>query len=101
MIEQPIVSVAKRYLALYYLPLLQMTGMEQAVQIPEPSQKFSNIQLELLRLYAHNVSDEELLDVKDMLARYFADKAIQNLGEWNKSNHIDDNVLETWLSEKT
>jgi hypothetical protein len=36
----------------------------------------SNIQLELLRLYAKNISDSELQDIRLMLARYFMQKAV-------------------------
>ena len=37
-----------------------------AVQKP-----ISNIQLELLKVYASNISEEDILHVKDYLARYF------------------------------
>jgi len=38
-------------------------------------QPFSNVQLELLKLFASNVSDEDLLEIKDILAKYFLEKA--------------------------
>lgn len=43
------------------------------VQDLKPS--FSNLQLELLKLYANGVSDEQLLEIKWLLGKYFADKA--------------------------
>ncbi len=36
---------------------------------------FSRLQLELLKIYAHEPSDEELSDIQHLLARYYADKA--------------------------
>lgn len=36
----------------------------------------SNIQLELLKLYSTDISDEDLLQIKQMIAHYFAQKAI-------------------------
>ncbi len=33
----------------------------------------SNLQLELLKLYATNISDQQLLEIRRMLAVYFAD----------------------------
>jgi hypothetical protein len=42
------------------------------VQLTTP---LSNLQLELLKLYVRNVSQEDLLQIKYMLARYFAQKA--------------------------
>ena len=35
----------------------------------------SNLQQELLRLYARNISEDDVLAIKKMLASYFADKA--------------------------
>lgn len=43
------------------------------VQDIKPS--FSNLQLELLKLYANGISDEQLLEIKWLLGKYFADKA--------------------------
>jgi len=40
------------------------------------NQNFSNIQLELLKLYSTDVKENELLDIKNYLAKYFAKKAI-------------------------
>lgn len=40
---------------------------------------FSNLQLELLKLYSNGISDEQLLEVKWMLGRYFADKATESM----------------------
>jgi hypothetical protein len=39
--------------------------------------KLSNIQMELLKLYSRNIPDEELLEVKKILAEYFSRKAIE------------------------
>lgn len=40
------------------------------------AQPLTNVQLELLKLYSTNLSQEDLLDIKKLLARYFAQKAI-------------------------
>lgn len=36
----------------------------------------SNLQLELLKMFAHQVPDEDLIAVRKMLVQYFAQKAI-------------------------
>jgi len=46
--------------------------MNAEYSIPQP---FSNLQLELLKLYARKVSDRDLLQIKTLLGQYFADKA--------------------------
>ena len=38
------------------------------------SQPFSNIQLEILKLFADNVADEDLVAIKDLISRYFFEK---------------------------
>jgi hypothetical protein len=37
--------------------------------------KLSNLQLELLKIFSRNISDDQLLEIKGILSRYFADKA--------------------------
>ena len=39
----------------------------------------SNIQKELLKLYAHDVSDEQLLAIKQLLADFFAKEIDQQM----------------------
>lgn len=61
--------------------------------------KLSNIQMELLKLYSRNIPDEELLEVKKILAEYFSRKAIAEADViWNKKNYSDekmDNLLKS------
>jgi hypothetical protein len=33
---------------------------------------FTNLQIELLRMYAHQVSEQDLLQIKDLIGEYFA-----------------------------
>lgn len=37
----------------------------------------SNMQMELLKLYATNISDADLLEIKRYLARFFMNKAVE------------------------
>jgi hypothetical protein len=54
----------------------------------------SNLQLELLRTFTHQISDEDLLAIKKMLADYFAQKAI-NLADnvWKENNWTGNDTL--------
>ncbi|MBS4029644.1 MAG: hypothetical protein KGZ58_13535 [Ignavibacteriales bacterium] len=38
---------------------------------------FTNAQLELLKLFSRNISEEDLLEIKKQLAQYFAKKTIE------------------------
>ncbi|MBK7871371.1 MAG: hypothetical protein IPJ74_12205 [Saprospiraceae bacterium] len=45
--------------------------MEATLQTP-----LSNLQLELLKLFAQNVAEEDLIAIRQLIARYFAEKAM-------------------------
>lgn len=50
----------------------------------------SNIQVELLKLYESNVSDETLLEMKKVLAKFFLEKARQQADSvWEEKNYSD------------
>lgn len=51
--------------------------IQEQSNIPEhipPPTKFTNIQHELLRLYSYNISDEDLLAIRDLIGTYFKNK---------------------------
>lgn len=62
-------------------------------------QPLSPLQLELLKLYAFNPSERELLDVKRMLADYFGDRLVRKVDERIDQLGITDEDLENWLHE--
>lgn len=51
-----------------------MTTPKSAAAIPTRT-PLSNLQLTLLKLYASNVSEEDLKAIQRLIARYFAEKA--------------------------
>jgi len=62
------------------------------------NQNFSNIQLELLKLYATNIQDNELLDVKNHLARYFAQKAVSKADTIWDAKNLDNDKMDKWIN---
>lgn len=59
----------------------------------------SNLQLELLRLYATDVSEETLREVKTILAKYFADKATAEMDKvWDDQGLSEQTVID-WTNE--
>jgi predicted metal-binding transcription factor (methanogenesis marker protein 9) len=59
----------------------------------------SNIQLELLKLYATNISDNELLEIKRYLAKFFMQKAIAAADQaWDEKGYTEEQ-MEEWLEE--
>ena len=59
----------------------------------------SNIQKELLKLYANNVSDEELFEIRLMLSQYFAKKATEEMDKFVDENGIEAGTLVKWSHE--
>jgi hypothetical protein len=71
-------------------------NMQVAIASNEKYQPFSNLQLELLKLYADNVEESDLLEIKRIIAQYFADKA-SNLADiaWEQRNLNEASLLNT------
>jgi hypothetical protein len=68
--------------------------MEQILSTP-----FSNIQLELLKLYAHQVSDQDLLNIKQIVGEYFANRLIAKADQVWETRKWDDQKIESILNE--
>jgi hypothetical protein len=50
------------------------------------TQSLTNLQLELLKVYARQISDEDVLAIQKMIANYFAQKAMNLADEvWDKN----------------
>jgi len=59
----------------------------------------SNLQQELLKLYASNVEDSDLLHIKRYLAKYFAEKAIKEADRiWDEKGYTNE-TMDQWLNE--
>ncbi len=59
----------------------------------------SNLQVELLKLYATNISDDELLEVKRYLAKFFMKKAIAEADKtWDEKGYTN-KLMQEWIEE--
>jgi len=59
----------------------------------------SNMQLELLKLYSQDIEEKDLLAIKKLLAKYFAEKASDEMDKlWDKNLWSDD-TMDKWLNE--
>ena len=60
----------------------------------------SNIQQELLKLYSSDISEDDLLHIKNYIARYFAFKAIGEADKvWDEKGYTDD-TMDQLLNEE-
>ncbi len=59
--------------------------------IPQP---FTNLQLELLKIFSYKIDDRDLLEIKRMLGKYFADKASDLADKiWDEKQLNADEIL--------
>ncbi len=59
----------------------------------------SNVQKELLKLYANDVSEATLLEIKQILAKYFAEKATSAMDDFWAENHLTEQTMIDWTNE--
>lgn len=53
----------------------------------------SNAQLEILKAFSHDLTEEELKDFKDTIANFFAKRAIQAANQaWDEKSWTDEDV---------
>lgn len=62
-------------------------------------QKLNSLQLELLKVYSFEPSKEDLLVIKDFLAKHFSDKLLKNVQQAIKEKNISDDDLDSWVNE--
>lgn len=63
------------------------------------STKLTNIQLELLKLFALNVPDADLLYIKRFLAQYFAQKATEEVDKLWEEKAWTEETMRQWSHE--
>ncbi len=70
--------------------------MDTSIINPNP---LSNLQEELLKLFSYNVSEEELLKVKDFIGKLFLNKLSDEVNKAIEDKNITNDDLEKWLYE--
>jgi hypothetical protein len=61
----------------------------------------SNVQIKLMRLFSTNLSDKELIELKDVLSKFYSSKAIEHADEiWDDKN-LNNDDMEKWLNGKS
>ena len=62
--------------------------------------KLSELQLELLKVYSFNPTEEDLIEIKKILANYFSNKLISKVQSGIEKRNISNSDLEDWLNEE-
>ncbi|WP_420151189.1 hypothetical protein [Spirosoma sp.] len=61
--------------------------------------KLSNLQMELLKLYPYTVSEEELKEIRLLLADYFARKIDIEMNQLSQEKGWNEQTIEGWKNE--
>jgi len=62
-------------------------------------QPLTNVQLELVKLYSTDLKQRELLELKQLLANFFAQKAIKGADKIWDEEKLSNQDMEMWLNE--
>lgn len=65
----------------------------------QASTKLTSLQLELLKIYSFNPTEEELRELKNLLARFFAHRFSEKVDKAAKEKNIIAADLDSWLEE--
>lgn len=63
------------------------------------SQKLNSLQLELLKVYSFEPNEEDLLVIKEFLAKHFSDKLLKNVQLAIEKKNISEDDLDSWVNE--
>lgn len=60
----------------------------------------TKLQIELLKIYSFDISDAQLMEIKELLSKYFANKASDEMDLlWDK-NQWSNETMDEWLKDK-
>ena len=62
-------------------------------------QKLTALQLELLKIYSFQPKEEDLMAIKELMARYFSEKLEKNIQKAIEKKNITEQDLGKWLNE--
>lgn len=63
------------------------------------NQPLSNVQVELMKIYSTNISDNDLQELRDVLAQFYARNAIANANKAWEEKQLSNDIMEQWLDE--
>ena len=66
--------------------------------VAQPYNRFSPLQLELLKIYSFTPSEEELLQIKQLLAIFFAQRLSNLVNQAIATQGITEQDLDNWLN---
>lgn len=63
------------------------------------ARKLTNLQLELLETFSYELPEEQLLEIRQMLMDYFADKITTGMDQLFEENNWGEEKIQEWAAE--
>ena len=63
------------------------------------TQKLSNLQLELIKVFSYQLDDKQLFEIKDILTKYFAEQATREMDKLWEDNKWNNQTMDNWANE--
>ena len=67
----------------------------------EPQRSLTNLQLELLKIFSFNLPEDELLEIKNILAQHLADRLTRRVGKIWEDKGLTQDDMDQWLNDET
>jgi len=80
---------------LQYTPKSPIFVKKQAMT----AQKLTNLQVELIKVFSFDLSEAQVLEIRSLLANYFADKATEEADRLWEERGWTDETMENWADE--
>ena len=61
----------------------------------------SNVQIELMKLFRTNLSEQELFELKDLIAKFYADKATAAANKIWDEKGLTNEDMDKWLNQQS
>ncbi len=61
--------------------------------------KLSNLQLELIKMFSFQLSDSQLVEIRDILTKYFAENASNEMDKLWTSHNWTNETMDNWTNE--
>jgi len=61
--------------------------------------KLTNLQLELIKMFSFQLNDIQLFEIRDILTKYFAEKATDEMDKLWLNNHWTNETMDNWANE--
>ncbi len=63
------------------------------------TQRLTNLQLELVKLFSYKIAENQVLEIKQLLSNYFAEKATEEMDRLWDENNWSEETMKEWSNE--